>query len=1277
MRLRVLWFLVPVVVVAVVVAVVALTSGGGGEAEEPQRVAEVETAAEVEAAEVEAEEEEPLKEEPAEQPDAAEVEAAEVVAEDEESAVTPEPPEEAEAATPEPADVAAPEQPAEETPATPETTPGPEEEERSPCENGIAVENPEENPGLVSDCESLLASRDALRGAATLDWDAGRQITQWQGITIEGTPLRVTRLGLQRRGLTGQIPAELGRLTALRVLRLSENQLTGPIPPELGGLDNLNHLYLNDNQLSGAIPDELAFLRESELTVVIQGNGGGLSGATTLTRVFLGGNAGLVGCIPPVLRGALKHDLDDLALPDCAPLPCENGTALASPADNAGLVRDCTALLLAGPLLAGDAKLNWDAETAMTAWEGVTIGGEPPRVQALELPSRGLTGHIPWYLNVLAGLRVLRLHGNQLTGAIPVQLTTLAGLQRLELHDNQLEGEIPETLSTLGALRSLHLSGNRLTGVIPEELAYLRAMQSLLLSDNELAGALPAQLGHLVALERLTLGGNRELTGCIPPGLWDVDEHDLASLGLPDCPPPPPPPCGNGVAVPNPAENPGLVADCIALLTAAPALAGSARISWDANTPITDWEGVSVGGTPPRVRGLHLSSRGLTGHIPAALGWLTALYGLDLADNQLSGSIPPTLGSLRVKVLRLNNNQLSGPVPEILRTLTLDRGLKGAEWVEVALYGNAGLTGCLPPWPQWPEEGEESSQAECSPPAWEQCENGTAVPDPADNRGLVDDCVALLLVRDPLAGEATLDWGPDRPITSWEGITIGGDPRRVVALSLPSRGLSGHLPPRLGRLLGLRDLRLSDNRLGGPIPSDLLGLRDLWWTDSRWGGPNPYIRGAMGLLRSVRLDGNQLIGPIPPTLGALFYLESLHLHDNRLSGPIPPILTYPPALQRLSVSGNAGLTGCLPPPLRTVPENDLAQLGLPDCPPPIPPTDLCANGTVVPNPTDNPGLVADCAALLGAKRAFVSDVPLNWLADRPITEWEGVTIGGTPGRIRALELRTRELSGYIPAQLGRLTELRDLALGHPWTVPANDLVGPIPAELGNLRFLRSLDLSGNLLTGPIPPELGSLSNLEALRLRWNRLTGPIPMELGNLARLEVLWLDGNELSGPIPAELGGLTALLRLDLAYNELSGPIPAELSGLTTLLQLDLAGNDLSGPIPAELGGLAALEHLDLSSNDLSGAIPATLGSLRNLESLWLGNNRLTGGIPPELGALAELEILYLGGNQLSGAIPAELGFLRRLWWIWLEGNQLTGSLPAELENLWQRSHRPVSGP
>ena len=49
------------------------------------------------------------------------------------------------------------------------------------CSTGAAVSDPDDNPGLVSDCEALLASRDTLAGTATLDWSAERPIAEWEG----------------------------------------------------------------------------------------------------------------------------------------------------------------------------------------------------------------------------------------------------------------------------------------------------------------------------------------------------------------------------------------------------------------------------------------------------------------------------------------------------------------------------------------------------------------------------------------------------------------------------------------------------------------------------------------------------------------------------------------------------------------------------------------------------------------------------------------------------------------------------------------------------------------------------------------------------------------------------------------------------------------------------------------------------------------------------------------------------------------------------------------
>ena len=40
------------------------------------------------------------------------------------------------------------------------------------CGNGIAVPDPSNNPGLVSDCEALLSGRDTLAGTGSLNWSS-------------------------------------------------------------------------------------------------------------------------------------------------------------------------------------------------------------------------------------------------------------------------------------------------------------------------------------------------------------------------------------------------------------------------------------------------------------------------------------------------------------------------------------------------------------------------------------------------------------------------------------------------------------------------------------------------------------------------------------------------------------------------------------------------------------------------------------------------------------------------------------------------------------------------------------------------------------------------------------------------------------------------------------------------------------------------------------------------------------------------------------------------
>ena len=97
--------------------------------------------------------------------------------------------------------------------------------------------------------------------------------------------------------------------------------------------------------------------------------------------------------------------------------------------------------------------------------------------------------------------------------------------------------------------------------------------------------------------------------------------------------------CANGVAVVDPEAHPGLVADCEALLRAKDALRGDASLDWGGGLAVADWEGVAVSGEPPRVTGLDLRGKGLTGSIPRELRRLR-LGEVQLAGNALSGCVP-------------------------------------------------------------------------------------------------------------------------------------------------------------------------------------------------------------------------------------------------------------------------------------------------------------------------------------------------------------------------------------------------------------------------------------------------------------------------------------------------------------------------------------------------------------------------------------------------------------------------------------------------------------
>ena len=91
---------------------------------------------------------------------------------------------------------------------------------------------------------------------------------------------------------------------------------------------------------------------------------------------------------------------------------------------------------------------------------------------------------------------------------------------------------------------------------------------------------------------------------------------------------------------------------------------------------------------------------------------------------------------------------------------------------------------------------------------------GLAVPDQANNPGLMRDCITLLeRGRTRSAGTAALDWTVTSTISTWEGIGLNASSTRVTALELDAEDLDGVNPsgPR-------RPLRAGDPRPLGQRP---------------------------------------------------------------------------------------------------------------------------------------------------------------------------------------------------------------------------------------------------------------------------------------------------------------------------------------------------------------------------------------------------------------------------------------------------------------------------
>nr|XP_043609997.1 receptor protein kinase-like protein ZAR1 [Erigeron canadensis] len=183
-------------------------------------------------------------------------------------------------------------------------------------------------------------------------------------------------------------------------------------------------------------------------------------------------------------------------------------------------------------------------------------------------------------------------------------------------------------------------------------------------------------------------------------------------------------------------------------------------------------------------------------------------------------------------------------------------------------------------------------------------------------------------------------------------------------------------------------------------------------------------------------------------------------------------------------------------------------------------------------------LTSDGLSLLALKSAITND-PTNILTtwsedDVTPCHWSGVSCS-SDHRVTAVFLPNKNLTGYLPSELGAILSLKHLSLSH------NNFSNIIPTHLFNAVNLLSIDLSYNQLAGALPENIKNLEALTFLDLSSNLLNGSLPESLSNLTNLSgTVNLSFNQFSGEIPASFGLFPVMVSLDLRHNNLTGKIP-----------------------------------------------------------------------------------------------------------------------------------------
>ena len=461
----------------------------------------------------------------------------------------------------------------------------------------------------------------------------------------------------------------------------------------------------------------------------------------------------------------------------------------------------------------------------------------------------------------------------------------------------------------------------------------------------------------------------------------DITPGDGSTATFTPAQPPAPYACAGAAVITDSGTKQGLVHDCEELLSAKDALRGTAALNWATTQALSSWEGVTTTGTPERVTGLDLSGESLSGTIPASLGSLFELTELDLSGNSLTGSIPEELGWLHnLDTLRLSGNSLTGCIPLALKDVATND------------LSSLNLLYCQPETPTGVTAG---TAAEFSVPvSWTAVENAAKYEVQYRQRRFGE---WTNHATQPTGASQTVD-GLECEVEYQFRVRAFGSGTTYAAdwsdTSIPVVATTGEcVSPVFGQ--AAYEWEAYEDGAAG----EALGTAEA--TDPNEDAVTYSITaGNSGGDFQIDTGTGQvtLAKNVDSALGTVFFL-TISASDGTNTGT---------ATVTVSIAASPA----------------------------------CGAGLAAPSASSDPGLVTDCQALLEARETLEGTRQVNWSTRRPLAQWQGVTVSGTPQRVTALDLSSSSLDGTVPASLGRLSALASLDLG---VIP---LPAPYPPSWG-------------------------------------------------------------------------------------------------------------------------------------------------------------------------------------------------------------------------------------